>query len=189
MFVVDAAILLPHPPRAVARVVERLHVLPRWCGGLRRVRFPAPDLAAGVGCVFTYRVADLRLTLLARTLERAPDAPATLVEHTATGDGLTLTWTLAVEPEAGGAGGADRAGGVDGVATRLRARTSVAVDPDHPTSASRLALCRVVARRAPTDLERLRALLDRYEAGRAPAPSASPAAPRPGDLAHRPFGW
>ena len=185
MFVVDAAILLPYPPRAVARVVERLPLLPRWCAGLRRVRFPAPDRAAGGACIFTYRVADLRLTLVARTLDRAPDSPAAVVEHTAAGDGLTLTWTLAAEPEVGDP---TIPGGTYAATTRLRARTSVTVDPDHPTAASRLALCRVVARRAPTDLERLRALLDRYEAGRAAPPPAAPATP-PTDLARGLLGW
>jgi hypothetical protein len=34
MFVVDTALSLPHPPAAVARVVGRLALLPRWCAGL-----------------------------------------------------------------------------------------------------------------------------------------------------------
>jgi hypothetical protein len=56
VFVVNAAVLLPHPPHAVARVTARLALLPRWCAGLRRVRFPAHPPAAG--CVFTYAAAD-----------------------------------------------------------------------------------------------------------------------------------
>ena len=178
MFIVDAAVLLPHPPRTVARVVGRLYTLPRWCAGLRRVRRPAhagwPGPAprdrpidarlgadGGAGCILTYGAADVRLTLRAHTRPRAPGEAATLVEHVAAGDGLSLTWALSVTPEPRGA--PEYAGG--GPQTRLRARTTVVVEPGHPTAAVRAALCRVVARRAPADLERLRALLARYAAG------------------------
>jgi hypothetical protein len=170
MFVVDAAVLLPHPPHVIARVVERVHALPRWCAGLRRVRHPtvplaraAGDGAAPPGCVFTYTAVDVRLTLRAHTVAPAGDrAAGAAVEHAAEGDGVVFTWSFALEPESGGAGsGSTR--------TRLRARTSLSVDADHPTAAVRAALCRQVARRAPADLERLRALLDRYEFGKSAA--------------------
>lgn len=181
MFVVDAAVLLPHPPHAVTRVVERLHLLPRWCAGLRRVRFPAPAAAEPAAvradggpdvldraCVFTYAVTDARLTLRARTLPHAPAPPAAVAPaactHTATGDGLTLAWTFVVEPtDARPLPHAPAA-----VHTLLTARVEVCVDPTHPLAAARAALCRAVARRVPTDLERLRTLLDRYEASRTP---------------------
>jgi hypothetical protein len=177
MFVVDAAVLLQHPPHAVARVVERLHLLPRWCIGLRRVRFPPPALApaepAARTCVFTYAIADVRLTLQARTLANPPgavpvavDAAPVAVTHIAAGDGLTLVWTLTAEPSDGP--------GVPHAAppahTRLSACVEVHVEATHPLAATRAPLCRAVARRVPTDLERLRALLDRYEAVRAPVP-------------------
>jgi hypothetical protein len=177
VFVVDAAVLLPHPRHVVARVAGRLTLLPRWCAGLRRVRHPAPesapDPAVASGCVFTYAAADVRLTLHARTLPPGADlevapAAAGCVTHAAAGDGLTLTWTLAAEPPlaaaAGGAGGPADAGRRP--PTRLRARVEVAVDPGHPLAAARATLCRTIARRVPADLERLRALLDCYEAGR-----------------------
>jgi hypothetical protein len=210
MFVVDAAVLLPHTPHAVARVVGRLHLLPRWCAGLRRVRFPSPapgGPAASVTadatdrtCVFTYAVTDVRLTLRARTRRAAPAAgdppravamptaaPAVAtptavahaavahaaVTHTAAGDGLTLGWTFVAEPFDAPAlpHAAPR------VHTRLSARVEVHVDAAHPLAAARAALCRVVARRVPADLERLRTLIDRYDASRAPLPL--PLAPLP----------
>ena len=178
MFVVDAAVLLPYPPDVVLRVVERLPALPRWCAGLRRVRHPAPEHAVGTGCVFTYATPDARLTLRARTLDLATGAAAMTVEHSATGDGLSLTWTLVAEPDPAGHAPIDARGAAHGGRphTRLRVRTAVEVDPAHPTAAIRSALCRVIARRAPADLERLRALLDRYEAGRQAvlAPAAGP---------------
>jgi hypothetical protein len=186
MFVVDAAVLLPYPPHVVARVVERVHALPRWCAGLRRVRHvplpfapPGADGLAAPACVFTYAAADVRLTLLARTVARGAGGPPGrgprvapgLVEHAAEGDGVTFGWTFALEPEPAGAPGARD--GLGAARTRLRARTSVTVDPDHPTATVRAALCRQVARRAPADLERLRALLERYEFGKAPAAGAA----------------
>jgi hypothetical protein len=200
MFVVDAAVLLPHPPHAVARVVGRLHLLPRWCVGLRRVRLPTPgglpastlaDVADHT-CVFTYAVTDMRLTLRARTLPVAPSAGAaphaaatpavatpTAVTHTAAGDGLTLAWTFVAEPFA--------APLLPHVAprvhTRLSARVEVHVDAAHPLAAARAALCRVVARRVPADLERLRTLLDRSAASGAPVPlpfAAPPPSSPPG---------
>ena len=163
MFAVDTAVLLPHTPVAVARVVGCLALLPRWCAGLRRVRYPAPGLTPTPGCVFTYAAVDVRLTLLARTLgpESAGHDHGSLVTHAAEGDGLALTWAFAIEAAARDGGGAAR--------TRLRLRTGVAVEPGHPLAAARAVLCRLVARRAPADLERLCALLDRYEEGRAPA--------------------
>jgi hypothetical protein len=175
MFVVDAAILLPHSPRAVGRVVGRLPLLPRWCAGLRRVRFPVPERAAAPGCVFTYAAADVRLTLLARTLGPAgtpapPDDPRSaagagdVVTHTAAGDGITLVWTLSAEPPDNAA---EPTAARPPAATRLRARVQVLVDPEHPVAAARAALCRTVARRVPADLERLRALLARRQAERA----------------------
>lgn len=171
MFVVDAAVLLPHPPHVVARVVERVYTLPRWCTGLRRVRHPPPLLAPpGVAapvpreCVFTYTAADVRLTLHARTVARGGDR-AGGIEHAAEGDGVTLSWAFSLEPEPAGAPAQEA--GRAGAGTRLRARTALSVDPDHPTAAVRAALCRQMARRAPTDLERLRALLERYEFGKA----------------------
>jgi hypothetical protein len=178
MFVVDAAVLLPYPPHVVARVVERVHALPRWCAGLRRVRHVPPPFAppgadglAAPACVFTYAAVDVRLTLLARTVARGAAGPPGLVEHAAEGDGVAFGWAFALEPEPAGAPGAR--GGHGAARTRLRARTSVTVDPDHPTAAVRAALCRQVARRAPADLERLRALLERYEFGKAPAAGAA----------------
>jgi hypothetical protein len=176
MFVVDTAVLLPHPPHVVARVVARLGALPRWCAGLRRVR--APDAGgADAEWVFAYAAADVRLTLRARTLAEAPGAPAGRVRHRAEGDGIALTWTLAVEPDASGAvgplapgereGPAGGAGGAAGPRSWLRVHTALEVDPGHPTAAVRVALCRVVARRAPTDLERLRTVLGRARSGRA----------------------
>jgi hypothetical protein len=165
----------------VARVVERLHALPRWCVGLRRVRHPVPDQlpAADVpgadGCVFTYEGADARFTLRARTVAAAPGEPADTVHHEAVGDGVTLVWSYTADAESGDGGGAPAAG----ARTRLRARTTVSVDPEHPAAALRPALCRQVARRAPADLERLRALLERYEFGkrhgrRQPAAAVAP---------------
>jgi hypothetical protein len=158
MFIVDAAVLLSYPPHVVLRVVERVAALPRWCAGLRRVRHPDP--ATSAGCLFTYATADRRLTLRARTAARAEHDPPGLVRHVAEGDGVVLGWSFTVETEPS-ADGAPR--------TRLRARTSVETDPDHPTAEVRAAICRQLARRAPADLERLRMLLDRYEYGKAHA--------------------
>jgi hypothetical protein len=183
MFVIDTAVLLPHPPHVVGRVAGRLTLLPRWCAGLRRVRFPAAP-APAAGCVFTYAAADLRLTLRAGPVASFDDPATTFaaggaVTHAVTGDGLTLTWTLHSEapgepgpaeygpaaPE--GAFGAARVVGAGRPGeTRLHARVEVVVDPGHPLAAARARLCRTVARRVPADLERLRTLLDRYEAGR-----------------------
>jgi hypothetical protein len=181
VFVVDAAVLLPHPPRAVTRVAASLTLLPRWCAGLRRVRFPA--VPTGAGCVFTYEAADARLTLQAHTVapvdgggaHEAPSArpPVASVTHRATGDGLTLTWTLRTELPDGADATAGWAAGAHRPLTRLRARVEVLVDPGHPLDAVRAALCRTVARRVPADLERFRVLLERYEAGR---PTGSPPA-------------
>jgi hypothetical protein len=176
MFVVDAAVLLPHPPHAVARVVGRLHLLPRWCAGLRRVRFPAPapgGPAVSVppadpdrACVFTYAAPDARLTLHARTRDPGARPAATPVActHTAAGDGLTLVWAFVVEP----ADARPLPHAPAAAHALLRARVEVHVDAAHPLAAARAALCRAVARRVPADLERLRTLLDRYEASRAP---------------------
>jgi hypothetical protein len=174
----------------VARVVGRLHLLPRWCAGLRRVRFPSPapgGPAASVTadatdrtCVFTYAVTDVRLTLRAHTsargLVRPPAAAPTAadsspppVTHIAAGDGLTLVWTLAAEPSDGPAPPPDAAGAY----TRLGARVEVHVDAAHPLTAARAAVCRAVARRGPADLERLRALIDRHEGAHAALPGAT----------------
>lgn len=70
------------------------------------------------GCVFTYTVGDVRLTLLARTLDAPtwdvrvgvtsdgdvalsrvddPFAAATPVRHTGAGEGITVTWTFTPE--------------------------------------------------------------------------------------------
>ena len=171
MFVVETAIVLVHPPHVVARAVARLDRLPRWCAGLQRLRDTGPgDAAAGAGgveggCAFRYVAADLRLTLRAHTVAAASSRPpGHVVEHRAAGDGLHLAWALDVEPEPGG-----------GRRTRLHVRTRLAVDPAHPVAAVRAALCRLVARRAPSDLERLRTLLDR----RAAAVRARTSAPLP----------
>jgi hypothetical protein len=161
MFVVEANVLLPHPPRVVTRVVERLHVLPRWCAGMRRVRHAAPadGDASSSDCVLTYVVGEVRLSLAAHTVAAAPDHP---VQHVAEGDGVRVTWTFAADPEAPGAPGATGSAW----STRLHARIGIEVDPAHPTAAMRATLCRLVARRAPADLERLRVLLARYEYGK-----------------------
>jgi hypothetical protein len=175
VFVVDTAVLLLHPPHVVARVAGRLRLLPRWCAGLRLVRFPA-DASPAAGCVFTYTVADARLTLRATTRGLGGDpgtafAAGDPVTHTTTGDGLTLTWTLSADTRDGAGaivpdGGGAPAGAAPRDPTWLRARVEVVVDPVHPLAATRASLCRTVARRVPADLERLRALLDRYQAGR-----------------------
>jgi hypothetical protein len=169
MFVVDAAVLLPYPPHVIARVVERVSLMPRWCSGLRRVRhLPDPadaapaaaepaSLGRGEGCLLTYAAADVRLSLRARTEERSLGEVGGMVRHVAEGDGVTLTWTFTVEPEPSTESSSR---------TRLRARTALSVDPAHPTAAVRPALCRQLARRMPADLERLRALFDRYEYGK-----------------------
>jgi hypothetical protein len=88
--------------------------------------------------------------------------------HVAEGDGLTLTWAFDVAAERA-AGGAAPGGPAH---TRLHARTTLVVDEAHPTAAYRTALFRLVARRAPDDLARLAALLDRRAAARAPLPGA-----------------
>jgi hypothetical protein len=191
MFVVDAAVLLPHPPHAVARVVGRLRALPRWCTGLRGVpaaagvattgipptTIPAVAVAAtavaSAECAFTYTGVDLRLVLAARTLAVADG----VVRHEARGDGVTFTWTLAAEAESG-------VGSGPGAWTRLRARTTVEVDPDHPTAAVRSALCRLVARRAPLDLDRLGAFIARGGPGAADATAAARAAMRRAGAPH-----
>ncbi len=175
MFVVDTAVLLPHPPRRVAQAAARLDALPRWCAGLRRAGPAAPDADAAGRCAFTYAAADVRLALRAHT--RVHGAT---VEHVAVGDGVRLCWTLAAAPEPAAAG----PGAAAGIAnTRLRARVTLEVDPAHPTAAVRPALCRALARRAPADLERLRALLarvgERRRAGPAPSVLGEPAGALP----------
>jgi hypothetical protein len=177
VFAVDAAVLLPHPTYVVARVAERLVLLPRWCAGLRRVRYPA--VAPAAGCVFSYAAVDARLTLHALTVAAvdadvarlpAPSLPASaLVTHTATGDGLTLTWTLSTTPHDPADATAGPTLGAGRPHSWLRAQVEVLVDAEHPLVAVRTALCRTVARRVPADLERFRRLLERYESGRAPA--------------------
>jgi hypothetical protein len=137
--------------------------------------------------VFTYAAADVRVTLRAHTRADGdaphPEAGAgAAVTHATAGDGLTLTWTLSPEvldgtgPAADGAVGREdgRAAAGRRYQTRLRARVEVAVDPGHPLAAARAALCRTVARRVPADLERLRTLLDRYEAAHAPRTARAP---------------
>lgn len=179
MFVVDAFILLEHTPERVMRLVENLLLLPRWCGGLRRVRrVPSAPTASGDGLlprVFTYAVADLRLRLHASTEPLLSALPADrqsprAATHILTGDGLTLSWTLTTEPLHDGA----RHGAGPHIRTRLCVQVTVQVDLAYPIAAARAPLCRTVARRVPADLKRLRVLIDRYEAGRAARTAASP---------------
>jgi hypothetical protein len=190
MFVVDAGLVLPHPPSVVLRVVERLHALPRWCSGLRRVRHPAPGglpgepahadgAPPGAACAFSYEGPDGRLLLAARTVADDSAEGGASVFHVAEGDGVRLTWSYALSAEAAGEAGVEPR-------TRLQVRTAVEVDPAHPAAAGRAALCRLVARRAPSDLERLRLLLARYEYGKPRGggvdglpPLALPPAPSP----------
>jgi hypothetical protein len=127
---------------------------------------PALRAAARVRRTLTYLARDVRLVLAARRIGAPPGAP---VRHVAEGDGVRITWTFEAEPE-------PAAGGAGGTRTRLHARIGVEVDPDHPNAAGRVALCRLVARRAPGDLDRLAALVDRYERGCPPRAVRSGAA-------------
>jgi hypothetical protein len=87
---------------------------------------------------------------------------------------VALVWSYDAAAEPGEAGGVDGGAGAGApTRTRLRVRTSVSVDPSHPAAEVRAALCRQVARRAPADLERLRALIERYEAGKPRARAAT----------------
>jgi hypothetical protein len=170
MFVVDASAVLPHPPAAVARVVSRLHLLPRWCGGLQRARPGAPGPEPAGAVAFLYTALDVRLVLRAHTLAgRASGAPPGPMCHAAHGDGLSLAWTLTADAEPPGAQAP--------VQTRLHIRITAAVDPGHPLATTRSALYRAIARRVPGDLQRLGVLLDRRaRAGRAAAaPAGLPA--------------
>jgi hypothetical protein len=116
MFIVDAAVLLPHAPHTVARVVGRLYTLPRWCAGLRRVcRFAhvglpgpppgsiqsTPTLApAGRPGGSSPTAPPTCASPSGPTRGRAlPGEAAGAVEHVAAGDGLSLTWAFSVTPE------------------------------------------------------------------------------------------
>lgn len=162
MFVTEATALLPHPRAAVAALLARVTALPRWCGGLRRVRLPDGTLAPcrPSGCALLYTAPGLRLALTARTTGHAPrSAPEDAIVHVADGDGVMLIWTFTLLDE--------RSAG--GLHTRLHVRTMLTVDERHPTAAHRATLARLIARRTPDDLARIEALLDRA--------AAAPAAP------------
>jgi hypothetical protein len=166
MFVTEATALLAHPLPAVAAVLGRVAALPRWCVGVRRARLASGALqpCRADGCGLLYLTPDVRLVLVARTVEHTlPGGP---MVHEATGDGVALTWAFTLAPEASPAG----AGAA--VATRLRARITLEVDAAHATGAYRATLCRLIARRVPDDLLRLAALLERGAA--APALEAGP---------------
>jgi hypothetical protein len=88
VFTVAASVVLPHPPRAVARAVGRVDALPRWCAGLRRAPaagadpgsvVSASDAGAPDACALTLVAAGVRFDVSARTVRRAgagaPDAP------------------------------------------------------------------------------------------------------------------
>jgi hypothetical protein len=178
MFVTQTTTLLVHPRPAVATLLGRVTALPRWCGGLRRAHRPGGVIApcGPAGCELRYVVTrDVHLLLLARTISRPiaeePDAP---IVHVARGDGVTLTWAFTLVDEPGPTGGAH---------TRLLARTELDVDAEHPTAAHRVAISRLIARRAPEDLTRLAALLERQ---RAPLRAALTSAVAPPSAAPRP---
>jgi len=156
MFVTEATALLAHPLPAVAAVLGRVAALPRWCIGVRRARLASGALqpCRADGCGLLYLTPDLRLVLVARTVEHTlPGGP---LVHEATGDGVTLRWAFALAPEPS-PGGAEAA-----VCTRLHARIALEVDAAHATGAYRAMLCRLIARRVPEDLLRLAALLERH---------------------------
>jgi hypothetical protein len=179
MFVTEATAPLAHALPAVAAVLGRVAALPHWCAGVRRARLPAGGLprCGPEGCALLYLTPDVRLVLVVRTVERV--FPAGPIVHEAVGDGVSIVWTFTLEAEPS----------PTGAATRLHARIALEVDPAHPLAAYRAMLCRLIARRAPEDLGRLDALLDRRAARTAalptlagvPAPAALPAArePRP----------
>jgi hypothetical protein len=182
MFITEATAQLPHSPARVAALLGRAGALSRWCAGVRRARLAGGAFApcGPASCALLYVTRDLRLALVARTVSAGPlwaaasldggdGAGRRAIVHVAEGDGLTLTWAfdVAAEPPVGGAPPAGAP-----AHTRLHARTTLVVDEAHPTAAYRTALFRLVARRAPDDLARLGALLDRRAAARAPLPAA-----------------
>jgi hypothetical protein len=131
---------------------------------------PAPEIPptrepwADLDLAVTYSAAGVRRTLAARTLASVASPRSRSVTHAAAGDGLTLTWTFDAEPS-----------GPDAhVRTWLRASIAVALDTGHPLATDRRALFRAVARRAPGDLARLQALLDRTAGARAGRSAPSP---------------
>jgi hypothetical protein len=165
MFVTETTALLPHPLLAVTAVVRSVRELPRWCAGLRRpltIPGTAPvdrdrNREGASGCALRYGVTrELSLTLVGHsTTHPLPHQEAgVVVVHVAKGEGVTLTWTFALREESGPHTSRDRS-------TRLVARVAFAVDPEHAVSAHRAAISRLIARRAPEDLARLAALLER----------------------------
>jgi len=166
MFATETTTLLAHPLPAVAALLGRVSALPRWCGGVRRAHHAGGIVApcGPAGCEISYAIArDVRLLLMARTVAREPGGP---IVHVAQGDGVTLTWSFTLAEEAGP--------GLPAVAhTRVIARTELVVDAAHPTMAHRAAISRLIARRAPEDVARLAALLDRPAVAMHRAPLAS----------------
>jgi hypothetical protein len=162
------------PHRRSVRAVRRLHLLPRWLRGpAARARplgprappRPTDPPRRGPGSARSpTRSARCVFTLAARTLASST-TPAR-----ARGDAHGGRRRADAHVDARRGAGRRRRAGADPAA---RPRRRHGPTPGHPLAASRAALCRAVARRAPADLERLRTLLDRAAQAGTPGRAAA----------------
>ena len=141
MFVVDATALLPCPPDALFEVLAHPEAAWRWRSGVRATRRARRPLAPGAH-VLAYHALGREFRLATRLTEC--ERPHLIVYAGRAAPYFDLDVRLSLAPHEGG--------------TRVVYHSALAVRTPGPLAAERTAMCRLVARRAPRDLERIAAL-------------------------------
>ena len=141
MFVVETTLVLPQPATSVFAVAGSLALAPRWRAGVAGV---ADAEATAPTAVLAFRALGARYAMPTRALAWRPPHHAAWQSRTAT---FTLDVALTLEEVPGG--------------TRVIYQCGLAVTSAEAMPAARAtALRRLLARRAPGDLERLRVLVE-----------------------------
>lgn len=149
MFVVDATAIVPAPPDLVFRLVGSLAAAPWWRAGVAAARGRGgrrlPHGQPADVAVLVYRALGARFDVVTRVA--GCDPPGSVTYAGRADPGFDLTVALTLQAAEGG--------------TRLRYRTELTVHAPGPLADRRAALCRLLGRRVPRDLDRLAVLLAR----------------------------
>ncbi len=167
MFVVESDATLAHAPDAVYAALASVEGTLRWQGGVRGVRRPAARRCGPL--VLTYSALGARHALTARVTAAEPPR---LFAYRAEGPAFALEAAYRVEPAPGGARVACRLSLTTGAPAGAPGGTSGDA-PSHPPLADRVALRRLLARRAADDLVRLERWIRLRQRADAPRPRES----------------